>query len=108
MFSQNPAAANSFISQEDQQIFQMADSATTMAATDFWKHLVALMVEQEADTLGRLYQYFKSEAHPDREEVMTLTLRWFAVKYHRLELLHELERYQQLNHNPMGNEENEL
>lgn len=65
----------------------MVESATTMASTDYWKLLVKVLVNDEMNCLISLDNYLWEQAHPDREEVMTLCLKWHAIRRQRRLLL---------------------
>jgi hypothetical protein len=78
------------LSPEDQaQLFE-AQSAETMAGTAYWKTLMGELAEEEAGALRSLADYLKHEPHPDREEVMTLCLKWFAAHDMRLSILRKV------------------
>ena len=70
---------------------ELAASAEAMAGTDFWKRLVKAMAAHEANALVQLEQYLEKEEHPDREEVMTLCLKWDARRSFRRLLLANVE-----------------
>ena len=70
---------------------ELADSAERMASTEFWKQLMRILADDEANALIALERYLENEEHPDREEVMTLCLRWHARRVHRLLLLKNVQ-----------------
>jgi hypothetical protein len=67
----------------EQARMQVAQSAETMATTVFWKMLMKALAVDEANVLAELDKYLATESHPDREEVMTLCLKWHARRAHR-------------------------
>jgi hypothetical protein len=75
---------------EDQARVFEAQSAETMAGTAYWKTLMRELAEEEARALRSLADYLKHEPHPDREEVMTLCLKWFAAHDLRLNILRKV------------------
>ena len=78
------------LSPEDQaQLFE-AQSAETMAGTAYWKKLMGELAEEEARDLRMLADYLKHEPHPDREEVMTLALKWFSNHDLRITLIRKV------------------
>lgn len=89
------AAANPGNSLE-QDALRKAESAETMASTDFWQELMGKLAGDEANCLLQLDDYLINELHPDREEVITLCLKWHAVRRHRLRMLDEVERARQM------------
>lgn len=62
-----------------------------MAGTDCWKLLISEMEEYENRALERLGAYLADEVHPDREEVMTMCLKWHALRVHRNFLVGNVE-----------------
>jgi hypothetical protein len=82
--------SSELLSSEDQaQLFE-AQSAETMAGTAYWKSLMRELAEEEAKSLRNLADYLKHEPHPDREEVMTLCLKWFASHDMRINILRKV------------------
>lgn len=69
----------------------MAESAKTMAATDYWKLLKKVLLNDEFNSLVVLENYITSQEHPDREEIVSLCLKWYAQRRQRRLLLDNVE-----------------
>jgi hypothetical protein len=63
-----------------------------MATTAFWKALTGAMKVHEANALAELDKYLDEEPHPDREEVMTLCLKWHARRAYRRLIVDNVEQ----------------
>lgn len=81
---------------EEQVALRKAESVETMASTDAWKDLMGKLAGDEATWLIKLYDYLSNEQHPDREEVITLCLKWHSIRQIRTRMLDEVEQARQI------------
>lgn len=83
-------------SHSDQINMQLAESAKMVADSLIWKEVRSAIVNSEANCLIRLHNYLIDAEHPDREEVITLCLKWHAYRAIRRLLLGMIEDYKAL------------
>jgi len=79
------------LSPDEKKRYELAQSIETMAGTDAWGRLLVAMTNLEAESVAKLEAYLDTEAHPDREEVMTMVLQWHARRAYRKMLLQNVE-----------------
>ena len=79
------------LTKQEKDAFEMSQSILRMSSEAAWKEMTAALLAGEADQLTKLEMYLDSDPHPDREEVMSMCLRWYGVRMTRRILLRNVQ-----------------